>query len=307
LVDLALRTPAVPRSRKAALEHLHKDFGDLELVLGDQATRERLAALPFGVVLAVLQDDRTRVAHESTAVAAAGLWLAEHREATPEMRRALAGEMRLAAMAPSFLALQLPATPWFADAVPAAELQLATAVVLGAAEGAKQRGEALSARADLVQWRGWLKSARPKSALNDLVLELCLTEARVKELLQAASTGNVQTVLSLKHLWAGYSWQLGMKPKRLAEAFSLEAWVVTDSTAIAGGAPRSFVTATIRAGAGRRGSHDPYYYHHHGHAATSTVFAGKGAAGAEMLEVEDWEEEDLGGEVRVQVIVEELT
>jgi hypothetical protein len=222
-------------------------------VLSDPATRERLAALPFGALLELLRSERTAVAYESTAVAVAGVWLAEHSAATPEMRRTLAGEMRLAAMTPTFLTAQLPATPWFADAVPAAELQLATAAILGA----KRPGQPLhlvggddasSAHAGAQAF----KATRPMSAVTRAVLPLILSEQRVKAmLLQAANgdVGDVPTALSEPCVWGGFSWILAVRAMRSTyeRPWALVAQITCEwgGDAAAAEAPRTVANVTL--------------------------------------------------------------
>ena len=182
--------------------------------------------------------------------------------------------------------------------MPAAELQLATAAILGA----KQPGQPL--RLDCTgdsPYAGMpaFKAARARSTLAELGLALTVPEARVKEMLLLAANGDdddddVHTVFSATRIWAGCAWNLVVQPMRCSEesgGWALVAGLLTPWTAVPDAAAQRTVanvsfTIESNASSSKRG-------------AITSFIVGDGAAEtayADALVLAGWSGGDLGEE-----------
>jgi hypothetical protein len=80
LPEACLSLEAFEPALKAAADKLQQELGDLEAVWGDQKKWDAVCSLPFGALLQLLRDERTRTADgsEDTAVGTAASWMDEH-------------------------------------------------------------------------------------------------------------------------------------------------------------------------------------------------------------------------------------
>jgi hypothetical protein len=117
--------------RQQAQARLQQELGDLELTLQDEAKRQQLERLPHAALLALLQDERTRVASEGTAVAAVALWAAAQEAAGSsvalEQRQQLAGSIRMVQLPSLYLSTVLPGVQWLEGVLTAQHIHAFTA------------------------------------------------------------------------------------------------------------------------------------------------------------------------------------
>lgn len=187
------------RLRELAQQRLQVELGDLEAALEDeQGRRQRLLALPFEALLALLRSDQARVAYESTAVAAASLWVkcveGGLRAGQPlplEQIRELAQCLRLCHVPPTYLATVVPRLPWLEGVVSTRDL------VLAAGSAGLSKPGCLGE-----QWTAWLAAGkRPAAAAREAVVTWELTEAQLK----AAYKSGRSATSSSSAVWVGIS------------------------------------------------------------------------------------------------------
>jgi hypothetical protein len=159
------------RLLQRAGQQLQTSLGDLELTLQDQGKCQQLEQLPHAALLALLQDEQTRVAAEGTAVAAVALWVAAQEAAggsVPlEQRQQLATAIRMVQLPSMYLATVLPSIGWLQGLLtPQHAVALFAAKSMPQADGPRFFRLCVLARdaADRDSWSTWLASARPRSA-----------------------------------------------------------------------------------------------------------------------------------------------
>jgi hypothetical protein len=75
LPDACFASEAFSKVQQAAADKLQQELGDLEVAWADKDKWVQLMLLPFGALLQLLRDKRTRAASEDTAVCTAQYWL----------------------------------------------------------------------------------------------------------------------------------------------------------------------------------------------------------------------------------------
>lgn len=162
-----------------ATECLGDRLGSLEPTLQDKEARQRLVQLPYPALLALLRSPGTRVAAESTAVAAVALWVAAQEAAgvrvTLEQRQQLAYSIRMVQLPFMYLGSILPGIQWLQSVVTPEHIAAITAVK-GMPEGTRAdilRLNGIKGGADSEAWPIWLGKARPFSACKGLS-EVCV-------------------------------------------------------------------------------------------------------------------------------------
>jgi hypothetical protein len=158
--------------RQQAQAWLQQELGDLELTLQDEAKCQQLERLPHAALLALLQDERTRVASEGTAVAAVALWAAAQEAAGSsvalEQRQQLAGRIRMVQLPIMYLSTVLPRVQWLEGVLTAQHFRAFTAAQSVPAwdRGRFVRCVLINIAADgSDKWRTWVEAGpRPMSA-----------------------------------------------------------------------------------------------------------------------------------------------
>jgi hypothetical protein len=193
-----------------ATERLQQLLGDLELTLRDAAKRQQLEQLPHGALLALLQDQQTRVAAEGTAVAAVALWVAAQEAAggsVPlEQRQQLAAAIRMVQLPSMYLATVLPSIGWLQGVLPMHHI-LAFMAAKGVdaknrRELAESGGFAGDSAAEADTWMTWLAAdAREQSGCDKVTVTV---QVPAHELHAREAGGKAGPWESELVMWGGY-------------------------------------------------------------------------------------------------------
>jgi hypothetical protein len=166
----------------AASERLRQLLGNLDLVLCDPQLRQQLEALPHAALLALLQDEQTRVAAESSAVAAVALWVAAQVAAGGtvglQQRQQLAAAIRMVQLPAMYLASVLPRMGWLCGIITAQHISQFLAAK-GVPDAHRQRfprlcllggpEPAAAAATQQEAWPdAWLAAARPQASCEHM-------------------------------------------------------------------------------------------------------------------------------------------
>jgi hypothetical protein len=205
--------------QERAAEQLQQLLGDLEVTLQDAQKQRQLESLSYTALLALLRDPETRVAYESTAVAAVALWVAAKEAAggtiTLEQRWRLAGRIRMLQLPLTYLGTVLLKITWLQGVVTAQHIGL-----LAAAKGIESGGQkavfegmafevehAVPARRARSTWRRWLAGPRPQSSRQQAqaTVELSAAELRSNTLF----VGHQLFRQAEPFVFAGYQFRVG--------------------------------------------------------------------------------------------------
>jgi hypothetical protein len=151
--------------QRQARERVQQLLGDLELTVQQQEKRQQLGQLPHAALKVLLEEWETRVAAESTAVAAVALWVAAQEAAggavTLEERQELADCIRMVQLPPLYLATVVPGMAWLQGVV-----TMQDALMLAAARGVPQLDRDTLHIENFVpfkerepQWQTWLDTS----------------------------------------------------------------------------------------------------------------------------------------------------
>jgi hypothetical protein len=214
-----------------AAERLQQQLGDLEVSLQDAGRRRQLEALPQPALLALLRDPETRVAAESSAVAAVALWVGAQEAAGSggsgggvplEQRQQLAAAIRMAQLPSVYLGTVVPAMGWLQGLITPQQM-----VTLFVAAGVPARyrgafGDVLSlAGGQQEGWPpAWLADARPRSACQRVAVTLAVPVAQLNA---RASAGQGVRWASEGVVFGGYEFGVCLQ---LSERRTLRATMV---------------------------------------------------------------------------------
>jgi len=192
----------------AAAAALQQQLGDLDAAWLDAAAAERLRTLlPFAALVALLADDRTRVATENTVVYTACAWLAQHGGGTPEQQDALADAIRIPHVTPLYLAGVTAQCGWVTRSIRPHELHLASAFA-AAPEGVQDR-MLRNQSMPFSNREAWQLPKRPASgAPKDLEIIWEVPLAQLQSLHEQARSGAVARAESPVHVFEGLEWDL---------------------------------------------------------------------------------------------------
>jgi hypothetical protein len=242
LPEPCLQLGALSQLHKLAGDKLQQELGDLEVVWGDKDKQQLLLALPFGALLQLLRDDRTRVASEDTAVYTAQRWLVHNPAAgagsTEWQQQQLAQVLRLPHCTSSFLAS-------LADKDP--EVGLDYAWVYGGSTKCLVNLLAVSSNSvdthQRIRWLqkeyphqlAWKKGARTTSDYDRLQLVWKMPQAQFKELFEAAAKGSSKACylpIEQHATWQARQWSLSLKVTTTGASLYLR-----NRESVCGGAP----------------------------------------------------------------------
>jgi hypothetical protein len=191
----------------AAAAALQVRLGDLDAAWADERGAARLRSLPFAALSALLSDEGTRAAGENTVFYTACAWLAAHGGGEPAQREALAAAVRAPHLSPLFAAGVAAQAPWFAAAVPPAELHAAAA--FAAAPDAVRERMLSKPGLPLARRAAWRLSPRPPSAApRALEIVWAVPLARLRELHEKAAAGEPARAESPPHVHGGLEWDV---------------------------------------------------------------------------------------------------
>jgi hypothetical protein len=201
-----------PALRQYAADALQELFGDLETVWAyDGAKQSSLLALPHAAIMALLADERTRVASENTVMHTIEDWLDEY-ELEPDSAQAeeLLALVRVARLTPHYARTVFCESELAKAHLSQSELTLASMLPLvgdGPVNGLCNR-------------QHWRLPARPRSALADaVVLEWCPTLAELEACvtsLPAEGEGRSTVDGPKDAVWQGWPLNLQMHCRRTA-------------------------------------------------------------------------------------------
>jgi hypothetical protein len=217
LPEACLALEAVQPVQQAAADKLQQELGDLEVAWGTEAKQQQLLGLPFGALLQLLRDERTRVASEDTAVYTALQWL-EHNPSPPgkqqEQQAQLVGLLRLPQCTATFLA-------WLSEPSPQPEVnhrawvygsspKLLIDLLAASGRSSDERHRWLRAvHQDKPTWRG---HRRPPSALTQLQLSWDLPLRQLEESWAGHSAERIVcTDKTHPSYWQGRRWWLSVE------------------------------------------------------------------------------------------------
>jgi hypothetical protein len=188
-----------------AANKLQQELGDLEVAWRKQSKREALLALPFGALLQLLGDWRTRVASEDTVVMTIASWPTEHGD--PRCRRPLLMEA---------MRLQYCSAPYFSYSNSVLQLrdwgfteaELDGLRAMCGLSSDQQRQE--MARGSFPHRAAWQLPRRPASCLTQLRMEFKVPLAVVAEAAVQAQTSGQGMAVRLEHWWHGRKWTFGL-------------------------------------------------------------------------------------------------
>jgi hypothetical protein len=192
--------------QKTAADVLQQQLGDLEVVWGDKDKQQALLALPLGALLALLRDDRTRMAREDTAVYTAERWLQQHRGAVSlQQQQQMMGVLRLPHCTPTYLADAVaPAASWLRRAGLTEKEALGLCALPGL--GSSERQSCLKRRyKDRTTWQ---LLARPASSVKEVEVKWQLPLCKVEEAVTSKTMTSVRPE-EAEQTWAGRRWGIG--------------------------------------------------------------------------------------------------
>jgi hypothetical protein len=217
LPDACLALAAVQQVQQAAADRLQQELGDLEVVWVNKEKQQQLLALPFGALLQLLGNKRTRVASEDTAVYTALRWLKhtqtpDNKQQQAHQQQQLAAVLRLPHCTPTFLA-SLAGQPkdvcvdldsaWVCDCSP----RLLADLLARATRSSEEQNRWLDTEyEDKASWR---LPSRPASVVKRLELSWDLPLRELEERWGAAQ-GEWIVLGSSSHArtWQGREWWL---------------------------------------------------------------------------------------------------
>jgi hypothetical protein len=210
LPEACLQLEPVKKVQQAAADKLQQELGDLEVVWGDKQKQEQLLGLPFGALLQLLRDERTRVASEDTAVYTAQRWMkhnhsaySEDQQQQQQHQQQLAGVLRLPHCTATYLTslagkgvgMDL-GSAWVCDNSP----RLLAELVALVPRSSEERSDWLDC--ECMDKAAWRLPPRPVSALTQLELSWDLPLAQLQERLAAGSS----YLGGLACIWKGRDW-----------------------------------------------------------------------------------------------------
>jgi hypothetical protein len=211
LPEACLELEAVQQVQQAAADKLQQELGDLEVVWGDEGKRQALKELPYGALLRLLGDRRTRVASEDTVVYTALNWF-RTKAASPGkqlQQQQLAAVFCLPHCTGTYLArLSKPPTTeerprsWVYDD----DIQLVIGLLAVSGRSSTQRsGWLQAAQADRPAWH---LQPRPMSAVSQLQLSWDLPLADLEKVVAATPSAEVAltTYPCGVTMWQGRRW-----------------------------------------------------------------------------------------------------
>jgi hypothetical protein len=209
LPEVCLELGSLSQLHKLAGDKLQQELGDLEVVWGDQHKQQQLLDLPFGALLRLLRDERTRVASEDTAVYTAQRWLATNATcgtaaSRRQQQQQLAGVLRLPHCTSTFLlALARKGLPsaadctWVADGDAQLLMDLGMMAARPAGFSCEHSYYGYGHHWALSQKPAWQQPRRPASVVTELKLTLHIPVAPPKA---SGSSAKQQAV------WQGREW-----------------------------------------------------------------------------------------------------
>jgi hypothetical protein len=206
LPDSCLELDCFKQVKVKAGDQLQQQYGDLEVVWGDEDKAEQLLALPYAAILQLVQDSRTRVASEDTIVYTIGRWLEEHPDTSSEQKEQLADTVRLPLCSATFLSSS-DATAWLLEAG-YTEQDLRTACVL---QGKTKKQQAAWVSTYCESRTAWNLQRRASTTKWDgkLVWKVSLADVRSTFDKQADSEGvRRMHQPAASCIWHGREWPL---------------------------------------------------------------------------------------------------
>ena len=215
--DAAAAAAAARPLRAAAEAALLAELGDLDLALLDARARERLLALPFEAIRALLSDGRARASSEAAVFYAADAWLAARGNGSgstsAEERAGLAACVRAPRLPLTYLSAVVAASPWYTESVPPEALHEAVAFA-----AARARIEALATSAvetPAPRLPAWALPARPASAARRLRMDWAVPLTTLRRLHRQAVTegdgGSAEAAAPTTWAYAGMRWALELQ------------------------------------------------------------------------------------------------
>ncbi|WIA16304.1 hypothetical protein OEZ85_013005 [Tetradesmus obliquus] len=194
----------------AAQQQLQQQLGDLELALADSQKRQRLLALPHKVLLALLQDEETKVASENTVFRIIQSWHGYQQQhcggsSDAELLLLLLQQIRMPHCTQPFVATVLAASPLAAKCFSPLELRLACICSSGPGSEPETVVKAMQTAncPALDRFPAWKQPKRPASALTNLSMERELSLEDLKQTLEALQGEKTTYTLFESRRWQG--------------------------------------------------------------------------------------------------------
>ncbi|WIA36572.1 hypothetical protein OEZ86_007864 [Tetradesmus obliquus] len=203
----------------AAQQQLQQQLGDLEVALSDSTKRQRLLALPHKVLLALLQDEETKVAAENTVFRVIESWHDYQQQhcggSSKQELVQLLEQIHMQHCTQPFVATVLVESPLAAKCFSALDLRLACicSSTPGSEPGLMSTALEQARCPALARLPSWKQPKRPASAVTKISMEQEVSLADLKQKVEAAQQGGNDTFYTLleSQRWQGEVFEVSLK------------------------------------------------------------------------------------------------